>query len=337
MNFKTLKDPLERHHLILNWNFDDEDKVLHWIVEQPDTDLGTIILLYWLLQPSYFKENPDSNIKDISKSSIDLISKIEQNVQNNFYTNKNYAADPTNLDGTNFLSEVKPETLKLIPKLLQTQLNGLKIEREPLTIKYVNKIYPLDQKQRQKLNNMIDKGIGELKKIMPNITRESSPDEIIKTINDYSLTMRPPANQDKRKFTRSEQAMLKNMDMVYGEQVCRKANWKWHIYELREQVLDFAQFALVSPDQKHMWHPFDGFTRYFSERNYSNKTRIIEEFNDITNIENFFKRKIAEAREGIYTKKEYEKFTDQEILIKAYINPHDVSQINRERLTFDQN
>ena len=36
-----------RQMLALSWNFDNPKKVIQWIVEQPDTDKGTCLLLYW--------------------------------------------------------------------------------------------------------------------------------------------------------------------------------------------------------------------------------------------------------------------------------------------------
>ena len=35
-----------RQMLALSWNFDNPKKVIQWIVEQPDTDKGTCLLLY---------------------------------------------------------------------------------------------------------------------------------------------------------------------------------------------------------------------------------------------------------------------------------------------------
>lgn len=43
--------PKERQMLALCWNFDNSKDVIRWIVDQPDTDKGTILLLYWYMQP----------------------------------------------------------------------------------------------------------------------------------------------------------------------------------------------------------------------------------------------------------------------------------------------
>ena len=49
-------DPETRQMLVLSWNFDNPKKVIQWIVDQPDTDKGTILLLYWLRAPDFSKQ-----------------------------------------------------------------------------------------------------------------------------------------------------------------------------------------------------------------------------------------------------------------------------------------
>lgn len=49
-------DPEIRQMLALSWNFDNPKKVIQWIVEQPDTDKGTCLLLYWRMAPDFSKQ-----------------------------------------------------------------------------------------------------------------------------------------------------------------------------------------------------------------------------------------------------------------------------------------
>ncbi len=49
-------DPEIRQMLALSWNFDNPKKVIQWIVEQPDTDKGTCLLLYWRMAPGFSKQ-----------------------------------------------------------------------------------------------------------------------------------------------------------------------------------------------------------------------------------------------------------------------------------------
>lgn len=51
--------PKERQMLALCWNFDNSKDVIRWIVDQPDTDKGTILLLYWYMAPGFYKKFAD--------------------------------------------------------------------------------------------------------------------------------------------------------------------------------------------------------------------------------------------------------------------------------------
>lgn len=48
--------PEERHLLVLHWNWDDGQKEINWIIDQPDTDRGTALLIYWLISPRYLHQ-----------------------------------------------------------------------------------------------------------------------------------------------------------------------------------------------------------------------------------------------------------------------------------------
>ena len=46
IDFLKKHGPYERQQFLTSWIFDNGIKVLQWIAEQPDTDKGTILLLY---------------------------------------------------------------------------------------------------------------------------------------------------------------------------------------------------------------------------------------------------------------------------------------------------
>lgn len=57
IDFLKKNTPKERQLLALSWNFDNSKKVIKWIVDQKDTDKGTILYLYWYMAPIFYKEN----------------------------------------------------------------------------------------------------------------------------------------------------------------------------------------------------------------------------------------------------------------------------------------
>ena len=63
-------DPEIRQMLALSWNFDNPKKVIQWIVEQPDTDKGTCLLLYWRMAPDFSKQFVNRNLNGITRQAF---------------------------------------------------------------------------------------------------------------------------------------------------------------------------------------------------------------------------------------------------------------------------
>lgn len=56
INYLKKNSPKERQLLAIDWNFDNSKEVIKWIAEQPDTDKGTALFLYWYMNPQFFKK-----------------------------------------------------------------------------------------------------------------------------------------------------------------------------------------------------------------------------------------------------------------------------------------
>ena len=129
-------NPKERQMLVLCWNFDNSKEVIRWIVDQPDTDKGTILLLYWYMEPRFYKKFADREECEEEASwaleDYDIIQTIEKNYLSGFYGNQKYAFDPTNdeySDHYDWTSEYEEEEAKVkIPKELFLALEGEWIE-----------------------------------------------------------------------------------------------------------------------------------------------------------------------------------------------------------------
>lgn len=129
-------NPKERQMLALCWNFDNSKEVIQWIVDQPDTDKGTILLLYWYMEPRFYKKFADREECEEEASwaleDYDIIQTIEKNYLSGFYGNQKYAFDPANdeySDHYDWTSEYEEEEAKAkIPKELFLALEGERIE-----------------------------------------------------------------------------------------------------------------------------------------------------------------------------------------------------------------
>lgn len=128
--------PKERQLLAIDWNFDNSKEVIKWIAEQPDTDKGTALFLYWYMNPQFFKKYNDRDECEEENSwaleDFDVVETLEKNYISGFYKNQKYAFDPKN-DPYNsdydWTEEIDEEEMKRdIPKEMYMALDGEVLE-----------------------------------------------------------------------------------------------------------------------------------------------------------------------------------------------------------------
>ena len=128
--------PEERHLLAMSWNFDNPKKVIKWIVDQPDTDKGTILMLYWLMSPDFSKQYASRGECESGNSwyleDYDIIQTIERNYLAGVYKSQRYAFDPRHdvyQNGYDWTSGLKPESFKVpIPQEMFIPLEGVALD-----------------------------------------------------------------------------------------------------------------------------------------------------------------------------------------------------------------
>ena len=137
IDFLSKNTPQERQLLAISWNFDNPKKVIQWIVNQPDTDRGTILYLYWHMSPTFCKNF--SNRKECEENEswyledYDIINTIEKNWIADFYKNQVYAFNPSNdvyCGGYDCTSEYDKNKVKVkIPDEMFEILDGETLEK----------------------------------------------------------------------------------------------------------------------------------------------------------------------------------------------------------------
>lgn len=132
IDYLKKNSPEERQKLALCWNFDNSKQVIRWIVSQPDTDKGTVLFLYWHMNPAYYKQFA-SRAECEQKASwaveeYDIIALTEKNYCSDFYRNQSYAFDPENdfyNSGYDWTKEYEEnEGTGKIPKEMFSSLEG---------------------------------------------------------------------------------------------------------------------------------------------------------------------------------------------------------------------
>ena len=135
INYLKKNSPKERQLLAIDWNFDNSKEVIKWIAEQPDTDKGTALYLYWYMNPQFFKkyENREECEEEGGwvLEDFDIVETLEKNYISGFYKNQKYAFNPKNdeYSGYDWTKEVDKDEMKAeIPKEMYIALEGEVLE-----------------------------------------------------------------------------------------------------------------------------------------------------------------------------------------------------------------
>lgn len=135
IDYLKKNSPKERQLLAIDWNFDNSKEVIKWIAEQPDTDKGTALFLYWYMNPQYFKKYKDREEWEENDSwaleDFDIVETLEKNYISGFYKNQKYAFNPKNdvYSGYDWTKEVDENEMKAeIPKEMYIALDGEVLE-----------------------------------------------------------------------------------------------------------------------------------------------------------------------------------------------------------------
>ena len=100
IDFLKNATPKERHQLVSEWNHDSGYEIFNWIMNDPETDKGTALMMYWMSGGANNKIYADR--EDMMKTSswdaerYDFIEQLEEKYLLGFYKNQNLSYDPTN-------------------------------------------------------------------------------------------------------------------------------------------------------------------------------------------------------------------------------------------------
>ena len=124
--------PKETHPGIVMNNRDNSKEVIKWIVEQPDTDKGTALFLYWYMNPQFFKKYKDREECEKDGGWIledyDIVETLEKNYISGFYKNQKYAFDPKNDVYSGYDWTKEDEMKAKIPEEMYIALEGEVLE-----------------------------------------------------------------------------------------------------------------------------------------------------------------------------------------------------------------
>jgi len=252
LEIEALTAPEERHQLTLHWNWDDGIEPLVWIINQPDTDLGTAVHIYWSASPQYWHKKQDWKSK-YEKEMIDFVKNIEGKVESNFYTNKAINISPKPIDDKEILAYP-------IPKIMFNSTPGLIMGKEKLVTALIDRIRPVSNSELERIFERINRGIIYLKEFEKDIAPTDTPEKIIKAVQKVVYEFKGNSN----KLSRKEKLQLDDLDFIFAEQINRKYGWKWYIHEKVDTTTRETNEIIVSANKEYYWDIFGDYISRFA-------------------------------------------------------------------------
>jgi Domain of unknown function (DUF4274) len=126
--------PKTIHQMAMEWNWDTSDHFFDFIVDNPNTDKATILMIYWMAGPRFEKQfatKEESQQRMGSCSTFVLLEKIESNFQKGFYNSNEFFYDPNSEDHTGTIwtmQDLEIKTVRDIPDIMFQKLDGEVIE-----------------------------------------------------------------------------------------------------------------------------------------------------------------------------------------------------------------
>lgn len=125
--FDTIDNPLELHFVADNYNWDDGEEVLNWIINSPLCDKATAMMIFWRAQPDFYTERATKEDAGIEEETWELLQNIMRNMEQGFYTHAHLEYDPAKDPAAEETDIDNPDSKWKIPEFMKTPLKGVNV------------------------------------------------------------------------------------------------------------------------------------------------------------------------------------------------------------------
>lgn len=201
----SVLSPAERHQFVHHYNYDDGIMPLREVAESTDTDRGTALLLYWMLQPGFFV---DHDPQEHEQEQFDLIRMVEGKLLNGFYTDSEIGFEPDT-----WIAEYTEATTSAIDSRLRDASPGLAFDAESLEPSYLRASNAVEHEE---VADGIAAGTEMLEKAgiaIPDDPRNLI-DAIVKFITAAVTENRRPRN-------------IKQLGWLWSDALRKSGDWDW--------------------------------------------------------------------------------------------------------------
>lgn len=204
----------EWHQFVQNYNYDDGNEPLNWLIKQKVCDRGTALCLYWYLQPDFYcnEGKLKANSEILGNNDFELIKEIEKRFLDGFYETSKFSFDPTK----EFLNSETDTSC--IPKVMQEKTDGVPFERIDVEFAFLRNP---NEKELKTINKKIKDAILIIQKTNPEF-KYSNVQEVISEIEN-SIDFWKGKDLGKLK--------IKNLSYLWLNCLCEKYDWNWIVWD----------------------------------------------------------------------------------------------------------
>ncbi|CAM3510217.1 DUF4274 domain-containing protein [Zobellia roscoffensis] len=112
IDYAKTVNPIEWHKMAIDWNYDSSKTFLKWLITNQQTEIATILMIYWMSSP---------------KHGFEYQNEIEKKYTSGFYSNQNLSFNPKDDDGLDWTQEYPDLDSSKIPPVMFDKIDGEKV------------------------------------------------------------------------------------------------------------------------------------------------------------------------------------------------------------------
>ncbi|TDQ11407.1 DUF4274 domain-containing protein [Pedobacter metabolipauper] len=253
----------EWHQFVQHYNYDDGIGPMQWMIEQKIIDKGTVLCLYWHLQPDYYQTQETRNPNN---PEFKLIMDIEEKYTTGFYEREQFSFNPA--DQFNTDHTIPP----FIPGEMLEKTLGIPFDPINLSLAYL-------RTPNGKESNTIQKKIDEAIKIIQITNPDFTPVDCDQTIQEIANTVEYWKDKDQGKMK------IKTLYYLFDDCVQQKHGWNWMVWDWETG----SSIGVSHPSRK--WSSIGDNIILHTNNGLKPTSFIVDFFNDLADLEGNFKDK----------------------------------------------
>lgn len=100
LNYLQSATPAQLHLFVARSNYDGNTQALHWLVDNPDLDRATALMMYWYLGAAWYVQfASEQDMESYEQDTFQYLKLLEQRYSEGYYADRGIWFDPQQSEG----------------------------------------------------------------------------------------------------------------------------------------------------------------------------------------------------------------------------------------------